>query len=147
MLKLTSARINSPPRRVSNHNSPSNDDGADVVDPRSEGVSVNDFETAGPRVCLESTEVLMHILAIGESALQSKSNRLCSHTARSRVDNDRLEDLVTAADLASMGSFEVIMDQGEVLDHRYIEVMLIHVGIRRREPVVHRVRMERVAGG
>ena len=30
----------------------------------------------------------MHILAIGESALQSKSNRFCSHKARSRADND-----------------------------------------------------------
>ena len=39
----------------------------------------------------------MHILAIGESTLQSKLNRLCSHKAQSRVDNDRFEDLVSAA--------------------------------------------------
>ena len=30
----------------------------------------------------------MHILAIGESALKSESNRFCSHKARSHVDND-----------------------------------------------------------
>ena len=30
----------------------------------------------------------MHILAIGKSALQSESDRFCSHKARSRVDND-----------------------------------------------------------
>ena len=69
----------------------------------------------------------MHILAIGESTLQRESNCFCSHKARSRVDNDRLEDLVTGADLASMGSVEVIMDRREVLEHRYIEVMLVDV--------------------
>ena len=48
--------------------------------------------------------MLMHILAIGESALQSKLSRFCSHKARSRVDNNRLDDLVTEADVASMSS-------------------------------------------
>ena len=42
----------------------------------------------------------MHILTIGESVLQSKSNPFYSHKARSRVDNDRLENLVTAVDIA-----------------------------------------------
>ena len=147
MVELTSARIDPPPRRVSNLKSPSNDDDADVVEPGTEGVSVNGLETAGCRVCLASTEVLMHILAIGESPLQSESNRFCSHKARSSVDNARLEDLVMAADLALMGSFEVITDQREVLEHRYIEVMLVDVRIRQQEPVVDRVRMERVARG
>ena len=145
VVKLTSARIDSPERRIGNRKSPSNDHGADFVNPRTEGVSVSDLETAGERVCLQSTEVLMHILAIGESALHSESDGLCSHKAQSCVDNDRLEDLVTAADFASMGSFEVIMDGREVLEHRYIEVMLIDVRIRRQEPVVDRVRMKRVA--
>ena len=147
MVELTSSPVYSQPRRVGNQNSPSNDDDADVVDPRTEDVSVNDLGTPGPRVCLESTEVLMHILATSESALQSELERLCSHRDRSRVDNDRLEDLVTAADLASMGSFEVIMDWREVIEHRYIEVMLVDVRIRRQETVVDRVRMERVVRG
>ena len=89
----------------------------------------------------------MHILAICEGALQSESNRFCSHKARSRVDNDRLEDLVTAADLASMGSFEVVMDRREVLEKRDIKVMPIDVRIRRQHPAVNRVRVERVARG
>ena len=147
MVELTSSRVDSPPQRVGNRNSLSNDDGTDVTNSRTEGISVDDLETACSRVCLESTEVLMHILAIGKSVLQSESTRFCSHRARSRVDNDRLEDLVTAADLASMGSFEVIMDRRDVLEHRYIEVMSVDVRIHRQEPVVDRIRMERVARG
>ena len=102
----------------------------------------------------------MHILAVSKSALQSEWNWFCSHKARSRVDNDGLKDLVTAANLALMCSFEVIRDWREVLAprllgggefpeyfFRYIEVMLIDVRIRRQEPVVDRVRMEQVARG
>ena len=88
VVELTSSRVDSLPRRVGNRNSLSNDDGADVVDPRTKGISVGDLETACSRVCLELTEVLMHIQTIGESVLQSESNRLCSHKARRRVDND-----------------------------------------------------------
>ena len=87
----------------------------------------------------------MHILAFGESALQSESNRFCTNEAPGQVDNDRLEDLVTAADLASLGSFAVIMDRRDVLEHRYIQVMLVDVRIRRQKSVVGRVRMDRVA--
>ena len=89
LVELTRSRIDSPPRCVSNRNSPNNDDGTDVIDSRAEGISVNDLKHVGSRVfSLESTEVLMHMLAIGESTLQSQSNRFCSHKARSRVDND-----------------------------------------------------------
>ena len=89
VVELTSSRIDSPPRCVSNRKSSNNDDGTDVIDSRAEGISVNDLKHVGSRTFfLESTEVLMHILAIGESTLQSESNRFCSHKARSRVDND-----------------------------------------------------------
>ena len=144
LVELTSSRIDSPPRCVGNRNSPNNNDDTEFVDSRAEGISVNDLKAAGSRVCLESTEVLMHILATGESALQSKSNCFCSQKARSRVDNDRLEDLVSAADLVSMGSFEAVMDRREVLEEWDVEVMPIDVPIRRQEPVVNRVRVERV---
>ena len=87
-VELTSSCVDSPPQRVGNQNSPSNNDGADVVDPRAEGISVGDLETACSRVCLESTEVLVHILTINERVLQSELNRSCSHMAQSRVDND-----------------------------------------------------------
>ena len=53
----------------------------------------------------------MSILTISERTLQSESNRFCSHKARSRVNDDRFEDLVSAADLASMCSLEIIMDR------------------------------------
>ena len=145
--ELTSSRIDSPPWCVGNRNPPNNDDDTDVVDSRTEGILVNDLKAAGSRVCLKSTEVLMHILSIGESALQSESNRFCSHKARSRVDNDRFEDLVSAADLASMGSFEVVMNRRDVLEERDVEVVPIDFRIRRQEPVVDRVRLERVTRG
>ena len=86
----------------------------------------------------------MYILTISERTLQSKSNRFCCHKARSRVDNDRFEDLVSTADLASMGSLEVIMDRREVLEERDVEVVLIDVRLCRQKPVVHGVRVERV---
>ena len=91
--------------------------------------------------------MLIHILAIRESALEIEANRFCSPKARGRVDNDCVEELVMAADHVSMGSFEVIMDRREVLEHRYIEVMLVDARICRQEPVVDRIWMERVARG
>ena len=88
VVELTSSSVDSPPRHVGNQNSPSNDHGTDVADPWTDGISVGDVETACSTVCSESTEVLMHIVARGESALQSESNRFYTHKARSRVDND-----------------------------------------------------------
>ena len=89
VVELTSSRIDSPPRRVSNRNSSNNDNGTDGIDFRAEGISVNDLKHVGSRTFfLESTEVLMYILTISEGTLQSESNRFCSHKARSRVDND-----------------------------------------------------------
>ena len=89
VVELTSSRIDSPPWRVSNRNSSNNDDGTDVIDFRAQGTSVNDLKHVGSRTFfLESTEVLMYILTISESTLESESNRFCSHKARSRVGND-----------------------------------------------------------
>ena len=82
VVELTSSRIDSPPPRVSNRISPNKDDGTDVIDFGAEGISVNDLEHVGSRTSfLESTEVLMHILAIGERTLQSEANRFCSQKA------------------------------------------------------------------
>ena len=144
VIELTGSRVDSPPRCVSNRNTPNNDDDTDLVDSRTEGISVNDLKAAGSTVFLESSGVLMHIVAIGENALQSESSRFCGHKARSRVNNDRFEDLVSAADLAFMGSFEVVMDRREVLEEPDVEVVLIDVAIRRQTPVLDRVRVERV---
>ena len=147
VIELTGSRIDSPPRCVSNRNSSNNDDDTNVVDSRTEGITVNDLKASGSTVFLESTEGLMHILAIGEGVLQSESNRFCSHKARSRVNNDRFEDPVSAADLASMGRFEVVMDRREVLEERDVKGVPIDVRIRRRKSVVERVRVERVTRG
>ena len=145
VVELTSSFIDSPPWCVSNRNLSNNDDGTDVIDSRAEGISVNDLKHVGSRTFfLESTEVLMYILAISESTLQRELNRFCSHKARSRVNNDRFEDLVSAADLASMGSLEVIIDRREVLEERDVEVVLVDVRLCRQKPVVDRVRVERV---
>ena len=82
VVELTSSRIDSPPWCVSNQNSSNKDDRTDVIDSRAEGISVNDLKNVGSRTFfLESTEVLMHILAISKSTLQSESNRFCSHKA------------------------------------------------------------------
>ena len=145
VVELTSSRIDSRPRCVSNQNSSNNDDGTDVIDSRAEGISVNEVKHVGSRTfLLESTEMLMRILAISESTLQSESNRFCIHKARSCVDNDRFEDLVSAADLASMGSLEVIMGRREVLEERDVEVVLIDVQVCWQKPVVDRVWIGRV---
>ena len=81
VVELTSSRVGSPLRCVSDRSPLSNDDCADIVDSRNEGISVNDLETVRSGVGLESTQVLVHILSIGESTLYGESNRLCSHKA------------------------------------------------------------------
>ena len=146
VVELTSSRIDSPPRRVGNPKSSYDNDGADVVLFRAEGISVDDLKRVVSRTFfLESTEVLMYILTISEGTLQSESNRFCSHKARSRVSNDRFEDLVSAADLASMCSLKVIVDRCEVLEERDVEVVLIGDRLHRQKPVIEGVRVERVA--
>ena len=89
----------------------------------------------------------MHILSIGESALQGESNRLCSHTARGCVDNDGIKHLVSTVDFASMGSFAVVLNRREVLEHRHVEVMLIGVLIRLQKLEVDKIRKKRVTCG
>ena len=59
--------------------------------------------------------------------------------------------MISAADLASIGSFEDVMDRREVLEERDVEVVPIDVRVRPQKPVVDRVRVEwvtrwRVAG-
>ena len=62
----------------------------DVIDFRAEGISVDDLKHVGSRTFfLESTEVLMYVLAISKGTLQSESNRFCCHKAQSCVNNDR----------------------------------------------------------
>ena len=87
----------------------------------------------------------MDIVAVSEGTLQSESNRFCSHKAGSRVNNDRFEDLVSAADLASMCSLKVFVDRREVLEEWDVEVVLIGIQLHRQEPVIEGVRVERVA--
>ena len=142
VVELTSSRIDSPPRRVGNRKSSYDNDGADVVLLRAEGISVDDPKRVGSGTFfLES----MDIVAVSEGTLQSESNRFCSHKARSRVDNDRFEDLVSAADLASMCSLKVFVDRREVLEERNVQVVLIGIRLHRQEPVIEWVRVERVA--
>ena len=147
MVELTSSRVDLPPRGVGDGKPPSNDDSADVVNARNEGLSVNDPESVRSRVGLESTEVLMHILSICESTLQGNSNRLCSHKARGPVANDSVENSGLAVDVTSMGSLVLSLNGREVLEHRHMEVMSISVQICRQESLVNRIQMKRVARG
>ena len=145
MVKLTSSRIDSPPWRVSNRNSLHNNDATDVMDSRAKGISVNDLKHVGSRnFFLESTKVLMYILTISKGTLQSELRRIRCHKAQSRLNNDRFEDLVSTADLASMGSLEIIMDRREVLEERDVEVVLRGVRLCRQKLVVDGVQVERV---
>ena len=145
VVELASSRVDSPPWRVSNRKSSHNNDDIDVIDSRTEGISVNDLKHVGLRTFfLRSTEVWMYILTISEGTLQSESNLFCSHKARSRVDNDRFEDLVSAADFASMCSLKIITDRREVLAERDVEVVLISVRLCQQKSVVDGVRVEQV---
>ena len=49
VVELTSSRIESPPWHVSNRKSSHNNDGTDVIDSRTEGISVNDLKHVGLR--------------------------------------------------------------------------------------------------
>ena len=95
---------------VGDREPPSNDDRADIVVTRAEGVSINDLESVCSRIGLKSTEMLMHLLPVGESIMQGKSNRLCCHKAEGRVDHVSVEDMV-ASYIPSMGRFEVGLDR------------------------------------
>ena len=85
VVELTSPRVDSPPRRVGNRHSLSNNDSVDVIDPKTEGISFSDLEGACSRVSLESAEVLMHIVTNWrerpaeriEPPLQSQGSKQC----------------------------------------------------------------------
>ena len=81
VVELTSSRIDSPPRCVSNRTSPNNNDDTDVVDSRAEGISVSVLKDADSRGCLESSEVLMHTPEPSaeriEPLLQSQGSKPC----------------------------------------------------------------------
>ena len=147
VIKLTNSRVDSPPCGVGDREPPSNDDRADVVLTRAEGVLMNDLGSVCVRIGLKSTEMLMHVLPVGESILQGESNCLCSHKAGGRVDNHIVEDMVSPVYILLMGSLEVCLDQPEELEYWHIEVMVISVRIFRQEPLLGKIRMKRVARG
>ena len=78
---------------------------------------------------MESTEALMLILFIGESALYGEWNHLCSHKARGPVDNDSVENVFSTVDVTSMGSLVVGLCGRVLLEHRHIKVMSISARI------------------
>ena len=91
VVKLTSSCVDSPPQAVGKGEPPRNDDRADVVLTRTEGLSINDPQSVCLRIGLKLTEMLMHVLPVGHSHLQGKWDRLSSHKAWGRVDNDSIE--------------------------------------------------------
>ena len=147
VVKLANPRVDSPPWGVSNQEPSNNDDRTDILVIGTEGVSINNLESLCSRIGLKSTEMLMHVPLVGESTRQDESNRLCSHKARSLVDNDSVEGIISPMYILSMGSLEVGLNQREELEHRHIEVVFINVRIWRHEPVVERIRVNRVTRG
>ena len=131
---LTSSRVNSPPWGVGDREPPGNDDHAEVVVTRIEGLSINDLESVHSRIGLEATEMSMHVLPVGGSILQGNLNRLRSHKGRGHVHNHSVADLVSTVYIPSMGSLEVGVNRREELGHRHIQVMLISVRICQQEP-------------
>ena len=89
----------------------------------------------------------MDVVPVGESILQGEFNRLCSHRARGRVNNDSLERMISPVYVPSRRSLEVDLNRREELEHRHIKVMLIDVRILRQEPEAVKIRMKRVARG
>ena len=113
VVKPTSSRVDSPSWVVVVREPPSNDDGAEFVNTIAEGVSINNPESVRSRIGSKSTDMLMHVLPVGESILQGESNRLCSEKTRRRVDNDSVKDMVSPLYIPSMGSLEVGLNPRE----------------------------------
>ena len=123
VVNLASPRVNSPPCGVSNRKSSNNDDCADILFVGTEPVSINSIEGFCWRICLKSTEILMHVLFVCESTLQSKSNPLCSQKHRHHVHNDNIEDIFSSVYIPSMSSSEVSFNRREELEHQHVEVL------------------------
>ena len=142
---MTTSHVNSPPLGVGDREPPRNDDRAEVVNTRTEDVSINDLESVCSRMGLKLTQMVMHVLPVGETILQGESNRLRSHKARGCAYHESVEDLVSTEYIPSMGSLEVGLRRREELEHRHMEGMFISVRICPQEPEVDRIRMKRVA--
>ena len=126
---LASPPVDSPPSSVSNQDPSGQDDSADIIRAGTEAVLINNPENFSSRIGLWSTKILMHVLPIGESTVQGKSNSLCSYKARWRSNNDSIKGNIWAEYIASMCYFEVKIDWREELQHRHMVVVSIHVGI------------------
>ena len=142
--KLARPGVDSPPWGVGNREPPNNHDLADIIGARTEALSIEDLKSVCLRIGVRSTEILMHVLSIGEGNLQGELNRLCSHSARRRVHTDSARGIVSSVYTPSISGLGVSLDGREELIHRHVVVMLINVQIFAQEPLFQRIWMERV---
>ena len=96
VVKLDSLGVDSPPCGVGNREPSNKDDRADNVVAGTEGVSIKNLESFCSRIRLKSTEMLMHVVPVGESSLQRESNRLCRQEARRHVNKHSIEDIFSS---------------------------------------------------
>ena len=143
VVKPTSSYVDSPGWGVGDREPPSNDDRADVIISRAQGVSINNLKSSCWRIGLKLLEMLMDVLPFCESILQGVSNCVCSRKTRGLVDKYSVEHMVWPVYIPSMGSVEVGLNQREELEHRHIEVMFISVLFFPQEPLVDRIRIKR----
>ena len=127
--ELASPRVNSPPSSVRIRDPSDNDGPVDIVGVGTQTLSIRNLKRFCSRIGLKSTEILTHVLPIGESTQQSKWNNLWSHKACCCVDNDSVKYNISTAYVASMCCFQVKLDWCEESEHRHAVVVWIHVGI------------------
>ena len=108
---------------------------------------MTNLESFCSRIGLKSTEMLMHVLLVGESTLQGQLKRLCSLKAPRRVDNDSVEDTLSPVYILLMSSLEVSLHRRGEFEHRHVQVVSINIRIWRQEPVFERIRMKWVTRG
>ena len=118
------------------------DDCIDIIGAGTETVLIKYLQNFCSRIGLKPTEIVMHMLRIRDSTLQGKSNGLCIHWARCRVDNDSVNNNISTAYVASICFFEVKLDRREEFENRQVVVVSIHVGIFWYEPVLEGVQVK-----
>ena len=114
--KLAGPPGDSPPWGVSNREPLNNDYRADIIGAGTQAVLIKNLATLCSRISLKSIEISMHVLSIGESTLQGETNRLCSHKARRRVDNDSVKEMFPPVKRPSMSALEVSLHRREELE-------------------------------
>ena len=74
--ELSGPGVDSPPSSISDREPSSDDDHVEFFAVVDVAIPIDDLEHLGSRITLKSTKVLVHVLSVGKSTLQRKSNCL-----------------------------------------------------------------------